>query len=166
MKREISDREAVAGVVVSLVHSRLIKCGSSKTLRTGLHASVPVSERASVRRGLIALMDHGVLAMSGEDIGFTYKGRLLLAYVQRAHHKAPAVDERNDQRPEEIGSILGAIDRDDRFDSRGPVEMVQSLPVRLHTARESRRSVFSARGIAYACLLAVAAAGIGTVLPS
>ena len=119
---------------------------------------MPVSERAAVRRGLIALMDHRILAMSGEDIGFTYKGRLLLAYVQRAHYKARAVDERNDQRPDEIGSILEAIDRDDRFDPRGPVEAVQSLPAWLHTERESRRSVFSARWVAYACLLAVAAA--------
>ena len=157
MKREISEREAVAGVLVALVHSRLIKGGSSKTLRTGLHASVPVSERASVRRGLIALMDHGVLAMSGEDIGFTHKGRSFLAYVQRAHYKGRAVDQRNDRSPVEIDSILEAIDRDDRFAPQGPVEDVQSLPARLHTAREARRPVFSARWLAYACLLVVAA---------
>lgn len=158
VKREISEREAVAGVLVSLVHSRLVKGGSSKTLRTGLHASVPVSERAAVRRGLIALMDHGVLAMSGEDIGFTHRGRLLLAYVQRAHTKARAVDERNGQRPDEIDSMLAAIDRDDRLDPQGHVEDVQSLPARLHTAREARQSAFSAKWIACACLLAVAGA--------
>lgn len=158
MKREASDRETVAGVLVSLVHARLIRSGSSKTLRTGLHASVPVSERASVRRGLNALVDHGILAMSGEDIGFTYKGRLLLAYVKRAGHTAPVVDTRTEQRPREIDSILDAIDQDDRFEVQGHVEDVQSLPARLHPAIRSRRSVFPARWIGYACLLALVAA--------
>ena len=113
----------VAGVLVSLVHSRLIKGRSSKTLRTGLHASVPVGERASVRRGLVALIDHGVLAMSGEDIGFTFKGRLLLAYVRRAHWQPRAVDEHVDQSLAEIDSILEGIDQDDRFDPQGPSKM-------------------------------------------
>ena len=157
VKREISDREALAGVLVSLVHSRLIKGRSSKTLRTGLHASVPVGERASVRRRLIALIDHGVLAMSGEDIGFTFKGRLLLAHVQRAYYHPRAVAEDVDPSPAEIDSILEGIDRDDRFDPQGPVEDVQSLPARLQIAREPRRSIFSARWVAFACLLAVAA---------
>ena len=160
MKREISDREAVAGVLVKLVLSRLSQGRSSKTLRTGLHASVPVSERASVRRGLVALIDHGVLAMSGEDIGFTSKGRLLLAYVQREHpHPHPRTpDDHVDPSPVGIESLLAGIDRDDRFDPQGSVEVVQSLPARLQVERKARRSSFSAGWVAFACLLAVAGA--------
>ncbi|MDM0115965.1 hypothetical protein QTI66_27700 [Variovorax sp. J22R133] len=160
MKRGISDRESVAGVLVMLVCSRLIKSRSSKTSRTGLHALVPVSERASVRRGLIALIDHGLLAMSGEDIGFTLNGRLFLAHVQRAHHPSRAADRPDEPDPVDIDSILDAIDGDDRFDPQGPVEDVQSLPARLQVERKPkpRRSGFPTKWFVFACLFAFAAA--------
>ena len=154
----ISDREAVAGILLSLVLAKLLESGANKTSRTGLHLSVPVGERPSVRRGLTALVDHGVLAMSGEDIGFTFKGRLLLVRLQRARSHSRQENDRGNHVAAQIDSIVNAIDRDDRFDPQGPIGEMQSLPARLQAARKPRRSIISARWVVLGCLLAVAAA--------
>ncbi|MDM0112503.1 hypothetical protein QTI66_10100 [Variovorax sp. J22R133] len=94
-----------------------------------------MSERPSVRRGLDALIDHGVLAMSGEDIGFTAKGRMLLAYVQQARGQAPSAYEHDDDSPAELASLLRAIEQDERFDPYTSLEEVETLPARLEAER-------------------------------
>ena len=159
MDSGFSDRVAVAGVLLELVRARLARSGSSKTSRTALHASVPVGERASVRRGLAALIDHRVLAMSGEDIGFTVKGRLVLARVLPRRGRTPLAVQHDDTSSAVLSSVLAGIDLDERFDPKGSVEEVQSLPARLEVARSLRRSSFPTKWLTGAtCLLAIAAA--------
>jgi len=153
------DRVAVATVLLRLVRGSIARNNSDKTSRTALHASVPVSERASVRRGLVALIDHGVLAMSGEDIGFTSRGRLLLTRVlpRRDAQSSPA--RRGEQYRAEVATVLTAIARDERFDPQGPIEELESLPARLAVARTVKRTRLLPRWLAGAtCLVAVAAA--------
>jgi hypothetical protein len=143
MDRALTDRQTVAAVLATLVRSRVAASGSSKTSRTGLQASVPVSERPSVRRGIDALIELGVLAMSGEDIGFTTKGKMFLAGVQRARDEAPTVYEQDDKDPADLAALLAAIDKDERFTPYRSVDEMRTLPARLEGSRSPRGPRFS-----------------------
>ncbi|WP_175545193.1 hypothetical protein [Variovorax sp. OV329] len=83
--------------------------------------------------------------MSGEDIGFTFKGRLLRVRLQSARTHSRQGNDPRDHIAAQIDSIVNAIDRDDRFDPQGPVEEMQSLAARLQAARTPRRPIISAR---------------------
>ena len=159
MGQEFSDRQTIAGVLALLVHARSVAGGSDKTSRTGLQASVPASERAAVRRGLDALLEQGVLAMSGEDIGFTTKGRLFLAHVQRARGEPPTACEHDDESPAVLAAILRAIEQDDRFapPGPGPIEDTRTLPARLEGYLAARPPRFAKGWIVVGGLTAAAA---------
>ena len=156
MGQALSDRETIAGVLVMLVRQRSAATGG-KTSRTGLQASVPVNERPGVRRGLDALLEHGLLAMSGEDIGLTAKGRLFLVYVQRARGETPTSYEQDEKSPAQLAAILGAIDAEERLSPEGSMEDMRTLPARLDGYRENRAPRFS-KGLLVLGGLAVAAA--------
>lgn len=157
MGQALSDPETVAGVLIMLVRQRSAGAAGGKTSRTGLQASVPVNERPGVRRGLDALLEHGLLAMSGEDIGLTAKGRLFLAYVQRARGETPTSYEHDDKSPAQLSAILAAIDAEDRLSPQGPIDDVRTLPARLDGYRANRAPRFS-KGLMVLGGLAVAAA--------
>lgn len=129
MAMELTERETFAGVLALLVHDRCASSGAGKTSRTGLQATVPVDERPSIRRGLDALVEHGLLAVSGEDIGFTAQGKLFAAYVQNAN------GERNAKNAEALGATLAAIGSDERYAPHRPIEDIRSLPARLEGYR-------------------------------
>jgi hypothetical protein len=159
MEQALSDRQTVAGVLAMLVRTRSVSGGGSKTSRTGLQASVPVDERPSVRRGLDALVELGVLAMSGEDIGFTTKGRLFLAHVQRARGDTPSAHENDDKSPATLAALLEAIDHDERLTPQRSIDDMRTLPARLEGSRASRGPRFSRSWIVM-CGLAAAAAAV------
>src|SRR5262245_12443979 len=79
----LTERATFAAVLVTLVRQRCVETGSTRISRTGLQLRVPVHERPAVRRGLDALIEHGILAMVGEDIGLTAQGRVFAAYCRR-----------------------------------------------------------------------------------
>jgi|KBSMisStaDraftv2_1062788.scaffolds.fasta_scaffold1284338_1 hypothetical protein len=148
MGQALSDHETVAGVLMMLVRQRAAASGGGKTSRTGLQASVPVNERPGVRRGLDALIEHGLLAMSGEDIGVTAKGKLFLAHVQRARGETPTAYEHDDKSPALLAATLQAINAEDRLGPQGPIEDLRTLPARLEGYRSERASRFSkAKGL-------------------
>ncbi|VTU30250.1 hypothetical protein [Variovorax sp. PBL-E5] len=129
MALELTERETFAGVLATLVQDRCATSGAARTSRTGLQATVPVDERPSIRRGLNALIEHGVLVMSGEDIGFTAQGKAFAAYVQNAQ------GERNPKNAATLASTLSAIDKDERFAPHRPIEDIRTLPARLEAYR-------------------------------
>ena len=143
MGQALSDRETLAGVLLTLVRERSTATGGSKTSRTGLQASVPVGERPGVRRGLDALLEHGLLAMSGEDIGLTAKGKLFLAHVQRARGQSPTAQDTDDKSPTVLSAILSAIEADDRLSPQGSMDEVRTLPARLEGYRAARAPRYS-----------------------
>ena len=158
MGQQFSDRETVAGILAMLVRERSAASGGSKTSRTGLQASIPVNERPAVRRGLDALLEQGLLAMSGEDIGFTSKGKLFLAYIQRSRGEKPTGYEHDDSSAGVLASILSAIEQDARFAPPGPIEDMRTLPARLEGYRAARRPRLAKRWIVAGGLAAAAAA--------
>lgn len=158
MGPQLSDRETVAGVLAMLVRERSVAGGGSKTSRTGLQASVPVSERPAVRRGLDALLEQGILAMSGEDIGFTSKGKVFLAHVQRIRGLTPTGYEHDDKSPAILAAILSAIEQDARFAPPGPIEDMRTLPARLEGYRAARRPRLAKSWLVMGGLAAAAAA--------
>ncbi|MDM0023630.1 hypothetical protein [Variovorax saccharolyticus] len=143
MGQAISDRETFAGVLLTLVRERSTATGASKTSRTGLQASVPVSERPGVRRGLDALLEHGLLAASGEDIGLTGKGKLFMAHVQRARGQPPVAQDPDDKNPAVLAAIVSAIEADDRLAPQGSMDDVRTLPARLEGYRAARAPRYS-----------------------
>jgi len=158
MEHALTDRQTVAGVLVVLVRTRAIASGGSRTSRTGLQASVPVNERPGVRRGIDALLDLGVLAMSGEDIGITTRGKVFLAHVQGLRGETPTAYEHDDKTPAVLEAILAGIDADDRFTPPGSVDDIRTLPARLEGYRASRAPRFSRSWIVMGGLAAAAAA--------
>jgi hypothetical protein len=81
------EREIFALVLLKLVR---VKCGEqragSASMAT-LLTQVPVCERHFVRRGLMALSDHGALMMTGDQVGMTSRGHLFI--IQRASDGTP-----------------------------------------------------------------------------
>ena len=158
MERPASHRRAVAEALVTLIRQRLVAGRTSTILRTSLHSKVPVSERPDVRRGLDGLVERGVLAQSGEYIGFTAKGRLFLAYVQQRHTRSPASSHEFDgEAVKTIAALLREIDEDSRFEPYGDAEAVESLPARLKAELAPRKPLLNARLVVLAFLLVLAA---------
>lgn len=158
MGQALSDRETFTGVLITLVRQRSAVSGGSKTSRTGLQASVPVNERPAVRRGLEALLEHGLLAMSGEDIGLSAKGKLFMAHVRRARGETPTSYEHDDKSQAILSAILGAIEADDRLRPQGSMDDVRTLPARLDGYRANRAPRFSKALLVMGGLAAAAAA--------
>lgn len=158
MPQGLTDRQTVAAVLAMLVRSRSVAAGSSKTSRTGLQASVPVNERPSVRRGIDALIEHGIFVMSGEDIGFTSRGKIFLAHVQRSRGETPSAYEHDDRHPALLEAMLSAIDADERLTPQGSVDEVRTLPARLEGYREARTSRFSKSWVVLGGLVVAGAA--------
>jgi hypothetical protein len=133
----LTDRATFAGVLAQLVRNRCAS-GANRTSRTGLQATVPVSERPAVRRGIEGLIEVGVLAVHGEDIGLTPAGWQFLAHVQRTQGQKPNVE----RHPEDVAVlqlILGAIEQDQRLEPYS-LDDVRTLPARLENYRSHRGS--------------------------
>ena len=130
----LTERATFAAVLVTLVRQRCAESGSNRTSRTGLQLRVPVQERPSVRRGFDALIAHGILAMSGEGIGLTARGKVFSAYCRRMRGEQlhGADDVRDD---DTLHSLLDAIGGDARFDPDHDIDAVTTLPGRLEEYR-------------------------------
>lgn len=158
MGQALTDRETVAGVLAMLVRERCATASGRKTSRTGLQSSIPVSERPSVRRGLDALVERGILAMNGEDIGFTSKGKVFLAYVQRAKDMAPTNYEQDESDPAVLAQLLTLIEDDPRFEPARPLDEVRMLPARIDGFRKARNSRLGKKWLVLGGLAAAVAA--------
>ena len=131
----LTERATFAAVLVALVRQRCVETGSNRTSRTGLQLRVPVQERPSVRRGFDALIEHGILAMSGEHIGLTAQGKIFSAYCRRmrAERLHGADDVRDD---DTLHRLLDAIGADPRLDPDHDIDdIVSTLPGRLEEYR-------------------------------
>ncbi|HSV61609.1 MAG TPA: hypothetical protein VLJ19_22195 [Variovorax sp.] len=133
----LSERTTFAAVLVTVVRQRCAETGSSRTSRTGLQLRVPVDERPSVRRGFDALIEHGVLGMSGEDIGLTAHGLAFMAYYRRQRGDIHGVEDLRD--PDALNHLLASIEGDPRFDPDRDIEEASTLPGRLEEPRDTRR---------------------------
>jgi len=126
----LTERATFAAVLVTLVRQRCVETGASRTSRTGLQLRVPVHERPAVRRGFDALIEHGILAMVGEDIGLTAQGRVFAAYCRRLRgEKLHGHDDVTDAAM--LKRQLDAIQADPRFDPDHAIEEASTLPGRL-----------------------------------
>ncbi|HYP85610.1 hypothetical protein [Variovorax sp.] len=134
----LNERIGFAEMLVMLVRQRCADSGSNRTSRTGLHLRVPVDERPSVRRGLDALIEHGVLGTSGGDIGLTLQGRAFLAYCRRLRGEPHGPGDLNDL--DTVHRLVTAIEDDERLDSDQTPDEVRTLPGRLEEHRERKRS--------------------------
>jgi len=155
----LTERATFAAVLVTLVRQRCAETGTSRTSRTGLQLRVPVHERPSVRRGFDALIEHGILAMSGEDIGLTAQGRVFAAYCRRL--RGDRLHGNEDVRDDEmLKKQLKAIQSDTRFDPDHAIEEVRTLPGRLEELQQPKRS----RAPIFWIALALIAAIVGVLL--
>lgn len=155
----MTERATFAAVLVTLVRQRCAEAGTPRISRTGLQLRVPVHERPSVRRGFDALIDHGILAMSGEDIGLTTQGRVFSAYYRRM--RGERLQGGDDARePELLRRQLDAIQADTRFDPDHSLDEVRSLPGRLEDPPRERR----ARGPLIWIVLALVVVIVGVLL--
>ena len=137
----LTERATFAAVLVTLVRMRCVETGASRTSRTGLQLRVPVHERPAVRRGFDALIEHGILAMVGEDIGLTAQGRVFAAYCRRLRgEKLQGHDDVTDA--ETLKRQLEAIQSDPRFDAEHADE-VSTLPGRLEALAQPARKKHS-----------------------
>ncbi|MBB3181681.1 hypothetical protein [Variovorax sp. Sphag1AA] len=137
MPSALTDRATFAGVLAQLVRNRCAS-GADRTSRTGLQATVPVNERPAVRRGVEGLIDSGVLAVHGEDIGFTADGWQFLAHVQKSQGQKAAVERHHDD-PAALERILEKVEQDERFEPYRDLDEVRTLPARLENYRTLRR---------------------------
>ena len=128
MPLQLTDREAFASVLTNLVLERCMASRSTETSRIELQESVPGNERSYVRRGLDALVEHGALTMSGDDIGFTHEGSAFLAYV--ASVERGSEDEHPDAHAAVV-PLLTLIAQDARLAPPRRIEDIQTLPGRL-----------------------------------
>lgn len=151
----MTERSTFAAVLVTLVRQRCAEAGTQRTSRTGLQARVPVNERPAVRRGFDALIDHGILAMSGEDIGLTVQGRVFSAYCRRM--RGERLQGSEDARDAEVlRRQLEAIQADRRFDPDYTLDEVRSLPGRLEEPPSAKRARSPLIWIVLALLIALA----------
>lgn len=139
MARTLTEREAFAKVLAGLVSQRCIESRRPKTSRTGLQATVPVDERPYVRRGLDALVDLGILAMSGEDIGVAQKGVVFMAFVAGIEQRSPTV-EADIKGHAVLTPLLAAIANDERLSPPKAPEDIRTLPARLENYRATKKS--------------------------
>jgi len=139
----LNDRIGYAEMLLTLVRQRCAEAGSNRTSRTGLQLRVPVDERPSVRRGLDALIDHGVLGISGGDIGLTMQGRAFLAYCRRLRGEPNGPGDLRDMNT--LQQMVVAIEDDVRLDSDQTPDEVRTLPGRLDDHRIERRPSRSSR---------------------
>ena len=138
MPRSLTDREAFASVLTTLVLERCMAARSTETSRIELQESVPGNERSYVRRGLDALVEHGALTMSGDDIGFTHEGSAFLAYVASVER-----DPEDDEDPDAHAAVvplLTLIAQDARLAPPKRIEDIQTLPGRLEGYRATKHS--------------------------
>lgn len=156
MPRQLTEREAFANVLGVLVLQRCIAAKSQRTSRTGLQAAVPVGERPYVRRGFDALIEHGMLVMSGEDIGFTSRGNAFLTYVANVEDHSPTLEADLQGHPV-LTPLLAAIAVDDRLLPPKPMEEIATLPARLED-RPARSGVSAGR---WALLMGAATVAAG-----
>jgi len=155
MANALTDRATFAGVLAQLVRNRCAS-GANRTSRTGLQATIPVSERPAVRRGVEALIEAGVLAIHGEDIGLTPDGSQFLAHVQRAQGRKSDL-ERHQEDAVALQRVLEAVEHDERFEPYS-MEDVRTLPARLENYRSHRtRAGFSMSRWAIAMVVLVLA---------
>lgn len=152
----LTERTTFAAVLVTLVRQRCAEGNSGRTSRTGLQMRVPVHERPAVRRGFDALVEHGILAMVGEDIGLTANGRVFAAYFRRLRgDKLRGHEDVND--PDLLRRQLQAIQADPRFDPDHAIEELSTLPGRLEGLAPPKRSRAPIIWIAIALVIALAA---------
>jgi len=150
----LTERATFAAVLVTLVRQRCAETSTNRTSRTGLQLRVPVHERPAVRRGFDALIEHGILAMVGEDIGLTAQGRVFSAYCRRMRgERLQGHDDVNDA--DLLGRQLKAIQGDPRFDPDHTIDEVRTLPGRLDGLQAPRRSRAPIVWIAIALLVAL-----------
>jgi len=151
MALELTERETFAGVLAMLVQDRCATSGAARTSRTGLQATVPVDERPSIRRGIDALLEHGLLVASGEDIGLSAQGKAFVAYAENL---------RGGQRDEghALAPVLTAIEQDERFTPHRPIEDVRTLPARLETYRAATQPRLSKGWVVVGALATAVAA--------
>ncbi|SFM57341.1 hypothetical protein SAMN05444747_106279 [Variovorax sp. OV329] len=135
----LTERATFAAVLVTLVRQRCVETNANRTSRTGLQLRVPVHERPAVRRGFDALIDHGILAMVGEDIGITAQGRVFVAYCRRLRgEKLQGHDDVNDS--DQLRRQLEAIQTDRRFDPDHAIEEASTLPGRLEALQQQTKA--------------------------
>ena len=143
MPRSLTDREAFASVLTTLVLERCMASRSTETSRIELQESVPGNERSYVRRGLDALVEHGALTMSGDDIGFTHQGSAFLAYVASAERASNQDHSDSDEDPNAHAAVvplLILIAHDARLAPPKRIEDIQTLPGRLDGYRATKQS--------------------------
>ena len=138
MPRQLTDRESFASVLTTLVLERCMASRSTETSRIELQDSVPGNERSYVRRGLDALVEHGALTMSGDDIGFTHEGSAFLAYVASVEREAD--EEEDPDAHAAVVPLLTLIAQDARLAPPKRIEDIQTLPGRLEGYRATRQS--------------------------
>ena len=141
MARRPTERETIASTLTDLVLQRCIAGNASKTSRTALQCTAPVSERPYVRRGIDALIDIGILSMSGESVGFTPAGNVFLAYGSSVRDQSATLEE--DVRGHAtLTALLTNIEADPRLALPQPPEEIQTLPSRLEGMRKPVRTRF------------------------
>lgn len=144
MPRRLTDREAFASVLTTLVLERCMASRSTETSRIELQESVPGNERSYVRRGLDALIEHGALTTHGDDIGFTHEGSAFLAYVASVASVASVdIEAGDDGDPDAHAAVvplLTLIAQDARLAPPKRIEDIQTLPGRLEGYRATKRS--------------------------
>ncbi|CAN5915087.1 hypothetical protein BH11PSE13_BH11PSE13_20370 [soil metagenome] len=158
MPRQLTDREAFASVLTTLVLERCMASRSTETSRVELQESVPGNERSYVRRGLDALVEHGALTMSGDDIGFTHEGSAFLAYVRSLDGESDE-EEHPDAHAAAV-PLLTLIAQDARLAPPKRIEDIQTLPGRLDGYRATRQSGLLNRWT----LLTAIVVGLGVVV--
>lgn len=150
----LTERATFAAVLVTLVRQRCVETNATRTSRTGLQLRVPVHERPAVRRGFDALIEHGILAMVGEDIGLTAQGRVFAAHFRRLRgEKLRGHEDTNE--PDLLRRQLQAIQADPRFDPDHAIEEASTLPGRLDPLGPPKRSRAPIVWIAIALFIAL-----------
>ncbi len=154
----LTERESFAAVLGSMVAERCTAAKAPKTSRTGLQSTVPVDERPYVRRGLDALIDIGVLSMTGEYIGVTPQGTSFLAFVTN-RHGSPSDAAKDSAAQPDLGSLRKAIAADERLVLPRPIDEIRTLPARLEGYRARRSTGKKGRVLAVLGGMAALAAG-------
>ena len=142
MARPLTTRETFAGVLTGLVQARCNATRTARISRTGLQSEVPVQERPAVRRGLDALVDHGILSQTAHGLGITPLGEEFARHVTQAGQRnGPAARPAPTPNPQ-LSAALSALQAEDRLDPTQPFEDLHTLPARLENFRAQRAPAF------------------------